>query len=399
MVSINEPTVSVAHPKQADDAKDTAAAQAQAPKCPELQTIAKIRDEVSCVAHKINCLEIQFDINLARVCVAIWRYTTKKIAPSAQDSIVTTAIARVKRTSYDAGCLGLELERKLFSLDGVYSEEFHDQVRAARRQLVQVIKGEMKKSDALMNKTKIYKTKFFLGDVASKFLQEERTGEPMQTPSPIHSPTPSPTASAPPSPKPPTHSESSETEEQECPQAAYEPQETVANTDGQMEEGAANEPAETESWRMGETTRWRPQFHQRRTTLGIALVADMGGVDKETLSVSQGEGRSIVVRGVKPYQKLHRAYTHHVQPYGWFEESFVIPKGYSMNVKTHLDRQYLIINISAPPREQSLPRTARACPFSSYFDQPQYSRPQYSRSYSPERRGFGSPFGTSLFGF
>lgn len=403
----------------------------------QLQTIATVQDQVSVLAGKIERLTRQFEQNLGRTAVAIWRHKANLATSSTEDQeAVTEAIRRVKRTSYDAGCISLELERKLFALDGVFSDEFPDEVRTARRAQVTNVRDAMKLSDDLMNKTKIYKDKFYLGDVAATFLAAVAADdEPVKAAADVQVVKDETAASVASEWSTDTQLESAEcpvseyvdqivdqieetaesapttqttqatakvttqiTAAEQTRTAAEQTQSETAKDQETADEPAASAGRVTDAWKLGETTRWRPQFHQRRTADGIALVADMGGVEKNSLSVTKGEGSasSITVRGVKPLQRLHRAYPRHMQshmqPHGWFEESFEIPKGYSMAVTSHLDRQYLIINIPEIPPQRA--QTAR--PASSGFFNQYPSRS--TRAYSPEHRGF-PPFGSSLFGF
>lgn len=337
----------------------------------ELSLIAKIGKDVESLADKTKRLENTLSTLLGKLAWYLW---VSKTSARVDQKALQETIRKFKRLHYDAGLLSEALLRQLFLLDNIMGE---DNIRTARREQVVRIKDHMKISDALMNKAK---RMHFLLHEASKLVVE--TGSTKMEQSVDTREEQAPTAT-PAMQVPACKSSEDETEDD----SEVEELQETNTTERPKETNTTSAPSTDDSCKPG-LPRWRPQFEKRRTAGGIALVADMGGVDRSSLKVTpNAAGHSITIQGVKPFHRLDNFFANH-SPYGWFEEEFFLPKEYSMKVKAHLDGNYLVVNI--PKAARTPPRT----PPSTYRSN------MFRRSSRPYGSPFGYPFGdTGIFGF
>jgi len=326
----------------------------------DMQIISNINDEVLVLEQKIKRLEHSIvETHLARLAATIWHFKTRGTAVKSNTHdehgseklcSLKEAIRKYKRSIYDSGCIGEELLRKMFSLDGVMGDE----IRTARRQTVQRIQSAIDSVDAIVNKAKSWHA---LVDVASHLeTTGPKTDEVVADKSPEVQEDNEKAAGI---VKEDADNEDTDTAER------VEKDADETYTEKLLEENQEEpEPEQEQEEQERQLPRWRPQFHQQRTENGLTLIADFGGVDHSSLEVVKDEDtRSIIVRGVKPPQRLHNPlFTRFSQPYGWFEEKFVLPKEFSMNVTSKLSGRHLLLNVSrkAAPRR---PRFTQRSPF------------------------------------
>lgn len=361
--------------------------------CKQLQVIAKIRDEVCVLDSRITRLENALSTNLARVASTIWRKKIKRGVeyPNAVDqSTVDQAIAKLKRSSYDAGCLSLELERKLFSLDAVIG------VREARRAQVKVIKKAMERSDSLMNKTKTWKFYWVAAAAktatvppaleACKAQESQQSHEKMDidlSEDEVEDHTEEDQEEDPEDQEDETEQDQEQEEQEHTTHAEKDTAEEESGEEdvSEEEEESEEESAEWEKWKRN-LPRIRKKFQEQRTQDGLALYADVSGVERSSLTIKTNKTtRSISVAGVSPYQ-------------GWFEETFVLPTDYSMKVSTHQKGTYLVLNITR--------KSPKTVPSQASFYQTMYRQPHAYTTYgnvgSATFRARRSPF-DAIFGF
>jgi hypothetical protein len=361
-----------------------------------MDKINKISNAVDTLADKVQRQEARFTTLFSRLSWVLWRI---KAGHEIGQPVLKNAIKSFLRCAYDSGMLSEELLFKIFSCDEVNdgSSATDEAVRTARKALVLRIKSIMGRSDAIRSKVKKYQ--FLLEKVKSYSTAEMTDSDSSDTPiaenektEPKETPELEETAEPEEASSRFAEEMGDETEQDDLHQEQQQDLEVEAEKeeeDVHQEQEADQEEDEEQAWKRTTATlpRWRPSFHQRELDNGsLALIADLGGVDRSTVTLTRNPSdRSVTIRGVKPFQRLFGAFSHRYarqQPHGWFEESFVVPRGYSLNVKTHLDGHYLVITIP------------RSVPQRSQFDNHYYHRrPHFSAFDRPHRSPFDAIFG------